>query len=318
MARSQARILTSIWHDRDFLARTAVAQRLYLLALSQDTVSFCGVISYTAGRWGSLAADTTVAAIRKGVAELVAHHFVVVDARTEELWIRSFLKYDGVLASPNLIRPMIRDFDAVHSQPIRDGIHQYIRDQLPDGLPEGFPKPIREQYQERFGEPIGDGPRAHGAGPLASCLLPLASKDTSPVGTGTHDPDPLPVENRDLELEQPPPKPGDLTAALAAIGNRGWDSDPPTGPAWVDPLANRLVAVCAGQRPETIRREADAVTAWARRHVDDQVIDEAVGYLEQADQKPNLPRAAAKLIRSKAADHGIQIPEFKPPSRVAS
>lgn len=162
---------------------------------------------------------------------------------------------------------------------------------------------------------------AEGSGvilPRAGADLDLDFKDSSPVFTGTHDADPQAVENRDLDVEQPPPKPGDLTAALAAIGNRGWDSDPPTGPAWVDPLANRLVAVCAGQRPETIRREADALTAWARRHVDDQVIDEAVGYLEQADQKPNLPRAAAKLIRAKAADHGIQIPEFKPPTRAAS
>lgn len=165
----------------------------------------------------------------------------------------------------------------------------------------------------------GHGARTTAAGTEGKGSGSGSGKEVSPGFTGTHDPDPQAVENRDLELEQPPPKPGgDLTAALTAIGNRGWDSDPPTDPAWEDPLANRLVAVCAGQRPETIRREAELVTTWARRHVDDQVIDEAVGYLEQADQKPNLPRAAAKLIRAKAADHGIQIPEFKPPTKAVS
>jgi hypothetical protein len=176
MARTQARIFTSIWHDKDFLERSAGAQRLYLLALSQEGVSFCGVVGFTASRWSTLAPDTPPAAIRKQVAELVAARFVLVDTDTEELWARSLLKYDGVLKSPNLIAPMIRDFDAVHSYPIRNAIRQYLWQRLPEGLPKGFPQPIQERYRERFGQPIPNGAR------LVPRTHPQVSVDPLPVG----------------------------------------------------------------------------------------------------------------------------------------
>jgi hypothetical protein len=83
-------------------------------------------------------------------------------------------------------------------------------------------------------------------------------------------------------------------------------------------LVARLRAVCHGQSPSIVQLEAIAVAAWARDHVDDRIIDEAIGYCATAKKPPDLPRAVAAVIRSKAADHGIHLSEFVPVTRKAS
>lgn len=119
MARSYAPIYTSIWHDENFLALSAQAQRVYFLALSQPNITYCGVVSFTAKRWGLLAANTTPKAIEKAVQELEGAGFVMLDDDTEELWIRSFVKHNGVLRQPQLVRSMQRAYTEIHSPAIR-------------------------------------------------------------------------------------------------------------------------------------------------------------------------------------------------------
>ena len=59
MARSEARIFTSIWKDEDFLALPPSAQRLYMFLLSQDDLTYCGVMPLRERRWASKAAGLT-------------------------------------------------------------------------------------------------------------------------------------------------------------------------------------------------------------------------------------------------------------------
>lgn len=136
MPRSSARIHSSIWKDADFLALSAGAQRMYVLALSQPNLSLCGVVSYTAKRWARLSSGGSVRAVVKALMELEEARFVVIDADTEELWIRSFVKHDGILKSPNATAGMKRDFHHIHSQEIREGFL------------EGLPEDIRQELQQ--------------------------------------------------------------------------------------------------------------------------------------------------------------------------
>lgn len=120
MARSHARILTSIWADPDFLALTADAQRVYIVALSQPQVSFCGVVAFTERRWASLAADTNPDRIRDALAELEACRFVMTDHHTDEVFIRSFVANDaGLLSTPNVLRAMVTDYSSILSPRLR-------------------------------------------------------------------------------------------------------------------------------------------------------------------------------------------------------
>lgn len=207
MARTQARIFTSIWHNDEFLAMTASAQRLFLLALSQETLSFCGVVGYTAKRWAKLAKDTTVTTVKKDIAEAASYRFIMVDEDTEEIWVRSFMRHDGIYKSPNLIRAMIRDYKAVHSASISQGILTAVHNDFPDGFrqhliefPKGFEKDFPEDFckvlEERFvkgvKEGIKEGVSTHAGARSASTsvLLPRPHpSNPSPEGLQSDDDD---------------------------------------------------------------------------------------------------------------------------------
>lgn len=141
MARTHARIYAAIWQDADFIALPAEAQRVYMLALSQPGVSFCGVVSFTARRWSNMAGDSTPESIRAAVAVLETHGFVVVDEDAEELWIRSFVRHDGVLESPNLVKRMWRDVPGIFSASIRDAFLSSLPEDAWIDESEGIAKP---------------------------------------------------------------------------------------------------------------------------------------------------------------------------------
>lgn len=144
MARDHARVLVSVWGDDDWRSLPATAQRIYILALSQPGLSYAGVTPYLPGRWANLAADTSAAAIRKGVATLVDRRYVVVDQDTEELLLRTFVRHDNVLRFPNVAVAMARAYRQIASPAIRSAFLIELHDlaQRPDtkDLP-GWTKP---------------------------------------------------------------------------------------------------------------------------------------------------------------------------------
>lgn len=100
MARKEARLHVSIWRDTDFTALRASTQRVYLMLLSQPTINLLGVQSLALRRWAGSAPDTTIEDIEDAIRELEEAGMVVVDWETEEVLVRSFVRYDGVWSSP--------------------------------------------------------------------------------------------------------------------------------------------------------------------------------------------------------------------------
>lgn len=127
MARDHARIKTSIWDDADFLALRVSGQHAYFMLASNLGLSRCGVITYVPARYTHLAADLTESKIRKAVDELAATNFAVVDQRTQELLVRSYVRHDGVLDRLNMGKAVGTAFEAVVSSRIRDAIGHELR-----------------------------------------------------------------------------------------------------------------------------------------------------------------------------------------------
>lgn len=108
-----------IWSDPDWCALCEAEQQLFLLLLTQPGLPYAGVVPFTAGRWQSLAADTTPVRLRKAIQALASARFVVIAAETEELLICSHLRNDGLLDSPNICCAVVRDFETVCSPLLR-------------------------------------------------------------------------------------------------------------------------------------------------------------------------------------------------------
>lgn len=151
MPRNYGRTSTSIWRDKDFLKRTPEARFVYTMLFNQANITACGVLELTVTRW---ARNTgySVAVVEEALNELEDHDYVVVDGDTEELLIRSFVKWDGG-AGNDLRRRAIRDSaSTVGSDRLRAAIaHQLDKMGVEHGLeipPQGPIEALSEGSQE--------------------------------------------------------------------------------------------------------------------------------------------------------------------------
>lgn len=119
MARSFARIITAIWRNAEFRALHSGAQRVYLLLVTQPNISAAGTLPLTVRRWAEMSPDTTVQQIGRELDALVRGRFIGVDASTEEVLVRSFVRWDGgygnrkrrpviMAAADELVSPTLR------------------------------------------------------------------------------------------------------------------------------------------------------------------------------------------------------------------
>lgn len=192
MARNHATILSAIWQDPDFNALNPKAQWMYLLLLSQQDLNSCGVIAHRPKMWARFAEGISRTQVEDLVIGLHDRGFLVFDEDTDEVLIRTFMRHDGILKSPNILKSAARQFGAIHSETVKEAILRELPAQLrgyfPDkivsmhptaiktllaGMPEvapdqgfagsteplgeGFPEPLTEPFQEGFTEPLGEG-----------------------------------------------------------------------------------------------------------------------------------------------------------------
>lgn len=124
MARSYARIYTSIWDDPDFRALGS-AQHMYFLLLAQPKLSLAGCIDMKPRSWAAMSGLTTGQVVSL-LDELEQARFVVIDPDTDELVIRTFTQHDQATANGNLIKGMWSAWSAIESPPLRRVVLQHM------------------------------------------------------------------------------------------------------------------------------------------------------------------------------------------------
>jgi hypothetical protein len=122
MARDHGRILVAIWADKDFRALNRDAQRMYLLLCTQARLTYCGALDYLPGRLATLAADEDEQTVDHAVKLLESDRFLVVDRTTHEVLVRSFVRHDGLLGSPNVTKAMLKDRASLLSDDLRETV----------------------------------------------------------------------------------------------------------------------------------------------------------------------------------------------------
>lgn len=149
MARQYARIFLSIWADPGFTALTADEQAVYLRLLTGPGLSMCGVTDWRPARLVKSFRGMTREALEGIGDRLQAARFIVLDRDTEEVLVRSFVRHDGVLKSPNLVKAMANDWIEIGSDAIKQSVAWEVRRGLRDdpdakgsgAVPEWFPSP---------------------------------------------------------------------------------------------------------------------------------------------------------------------------------
>lgn len=119
MANDHARIRRDIWADIDWRRLTSSAQWLYVHLLTNRTLTFAGIADWRPNRIAALTADLGAADVNMFAGELIRERFILPDLETEEVLIRSWVKHDGLLRSPNMTKALIKAHEATASNVLR-------------------------------------------------------------------------------------------------------------------------------------------------------------------------------------------------------
>lgn len=216
MARTQAKILVTIWSSDDWRALTVPAQWLYTTLLSQSRLTLAGSIDLMPSRWATLSTSATPALVEAAINELVARRYIVVDQSTGELVVRTFTVHD--LAANRLNRNLAKGFWTAWSGIMSTRLRHVVVTNMPDDAWDKVaetapPEALRMRQEPRFEpdpplpfEPHSPPRFEPGNGHLAGRL------DETPTSRQFEPETPSPFE------PPPPPPPPPPTTAAAATG----------------------------------------------------------------------------------------------------
>lgn len=119
MAREHGRVNVEIWSDPEFRKLPPAAQHLYLLLWTSPGLTYCGTHDWRPGRLAALSSGWTAEHIVAVGDCLAARYFLVLDDDTEEVLIRSWARFDGLLKQPRMAVSYATAYATVASENLR-------------------------------------------------------------------------------------------------------------------------------------------------------------------------------------------------------
>ena len=117
MTRQYATFDCGMWDDPEgFASLSSGAQRTYFMLVTQRDIAACGTLPLTLRRWSRTCMDDGTAG---WLAELVERSYVLIDEDTEELLVRTFMKWDAGYKHAKRVRAVIASALAIRSLSIR-------------------------------------------------------------------------------------------------------------------------------------------------------------------------------------------------------
>jgi hypothetical protein len=159
MTRNYANISTAIWRNDGFRELSRNGQHMYLLLTSQPDISAAGVLSLNVKRWSTRTNGVTTDEVRAALTELQDHRFIAFDTETEELLVRSFVRWDGGYGNTKRRPVILRAAQEVESETLRRWIAaEFRRLDLPtDGLVDGDADSLSASSLQSSAGGIDDG-----------------------------------------------------------------------------------------------------------------------------------------------------------------
>lgn len=157
MRQPYAKLMAVMWEEgSEFRRLPALAQRTYMVLISQPNISNCGVLPCSPKRWAKMACDTTVADLEAALSALVDTSYIVIDDETDELWVRSWMKYDGLINIHNGAKGVARSISAVLSATLRNRVIRTALTLAPQGQRTHFEDPSQDPSEGSSQDPYED------------------------------------------------------------------------------------------------------------------------------------------------------------------
>ena len=155
MAREHARLLVTIWDDPDFTDLDAMQQTVFFSLIANKDLSWCGVAPYLPKRIAGNCKGLTERKVVASIGALVEARFLLIDNETDEIAVRTFVRHDKIINSPNVTKAMGRALGMVRSEALADAIKNELA-RLLDDEPEakGWAS-LQAAYPDLMDEVIG-------------------------------------------------------------------------------------------------------------------------------------------------------------------
>jgi hypothetical protein len=137
MARSEARLQFGLWRT-GLDGHTSHAKLVYAVLLTEPTINQCGVGAVRTSRWAR-DASLTIVETDKALRELIAGDKILIDEDTEEVFVRTLIRNDGVAKQPYVLKGALREALQTTSPSIRRSLARELR-KLPPKQPDGVSK----------------------------------------------------------------------------------------------------------------------------------------------------------------------------------
>lgn len=135
MSRDYAHTNTTIWQDGDWRALPYPAQHLYNMLWTHPSLNYCGVADWRPARLVPLAGGLSLDLIENLADCLEARHFIVRDEESEEVLLRSWVRWDGLMRKPRMAISWVKAYAETASNTIR-GVVVHEGRKLRDREPE--------------------------------------------------------------------------------------------------------------------------------------------------------------------------------------
>ena len=242
MAREYARVKIKIWADGDFRELSDGAQALYFRLITSPTMNLAGVADWRPKRLAALTAGMTAGMVEENAREMEERGYVVVDEDTEEILVRSFVRHDGLIKTPNIAAAMVKDYAGVASRDLRAVIVHELRR-------------LHDENPEMSGWSVAGSLLSH---PSSN---PSGNPSPNPSGTASGTASPIPSGNAS-HIPQPATRNQQPASRRTELRSVGASDDallpPPDDPTPSKPTKTR------GSRIPTGFAITDDMRAWAK------------------------------------------------------
>lgn len=126
MARTYAKIHTDIWSDEDFKSLDRDLQHMYFVLVSQPRLGTSGLLDYFPHRLAASSYAMTIEDVEANIKALEECRYIVIDYVTSELLVRTFMRNDGLFATPNLAVSAFTEYGGIMSQKVRDALESEL------------------------------------------------------------------------------------------------------------------------------------------------------------------------------------------------
>ena len=156
------KVFKRAWGDRDFKTLTATEQLLYVKLISQSDISLAGVLTLAPVRWATQTAGMDVEDVNRDLAGLARRNYVLIDADTQEILVRSYVRNDLGWKSPRTMIGIANAIGRILSPRLRVAIARELgrldTDALSSTVNEKTGRSTREVVESIIGDVLADTP----------------------------------------------------------------------------------------------------------------------------------------------------------------